>query len=88
MCDRDRWIGAAIVPTKVANEYAIAELQERCDLQWLHRGRRQVGQRAGRPSPESTATALQLAGVTVKAEESASVRPAQQRVDRERCEGL
>ena len=26
-CDRGRWIGAAIVPTKGANEYAIAELK-------------------------------------------------------------
>ena len=26
-CDRDRWIGAAIVPTKGADEYAIAELK-------------------------------------------------------------
>ena len=26
-CDRDRWIGAAIVPTKGANEYANAALK-------------------------------------------------------------
>ena len=26
-CDRDRWIGAAIVPTKGENEYAMAELK-------------------------------------------------------------
>ena len=26
-CDRDRWIGAAIVPTKGAHEYAMAELK-------------------------------------------------------------
>ena len=26
-CDRDRWIGAAIVPTKGADEYAVAELK-------------------------------------------------------------
>ena len=26
-CNRDRWIGAAIVPTKGADEYAIAELK-------------------------------------------------------------
>ena len=32
-CDRDRWTGAAIVPTKGANQYAIAELKN-----WLCRG--------------------------------------------------
>ena len=26
-CNRDRWIGAAIVPTKGADEYAVAELR-------------------------------------------------------------
>ena len=26
-CDRDRWIGAAIVPTKGVDEYAVAELK-------------------------------------------------------------
>ena len=26
-CNRDRWIGAAIVPTKGADEYAVAELK-------------------------------------------------------------
>ena len=26
-CDRDPWIGAAIVPTKGADEYAVAELR-------------------------------------------------------------
>ena len=26
-CDRDRWIGATIVPTKGADEYAVAELK-------------------------------------------------------------
>ena len=27
-CNRDRWIGAAIVPTKGADEYAVAELKD------------------------------------------------------------
>ena len=43
-CNRDRWIGAASVPTKGADEYAVAELN---DVMWLHRGSHQVGQRAG-----------------------------------------
>ena len=42
-CDRDRWIGAAIVPTKGADEYAVAELKN--DV--MCRGSHQVGQRAG-----------------------------------------
>ena len=37
---------------------------------------------------QSTATALKLASVTVKIEESAPVRLAEQRVGRERCDGL
>ena len=68
----NRWIGAAIVPTKGADECAVAELKndvmrsgftkvlirsdnEPCDL----------------PLKESAATALKLAGVNVKMEESA-----------------
>ena len=35
-CNRDRWIGAAIVPTKGADEYAVAELKNDA-----------IGQRAG-----------------------------------------
>ena len=40
-CDRDRWIGVAIVPTKGADEYAIAELKNDVSWQWLRRGSRQ-----------------------------------------------
>ena len=71
-CDRDRWIGAAIVPTKGADEYAVAELKN--DV--MCSGFTEVLVRPdNEPSilavKESTATALKLAGVTIKAEESA-----------------
>ena len=49
-CDRERWIVAAIVPTKGTNEYAIAELK------WLRGGSRQVGQRAGFVGPEGVSS--------------------------------
>ena len=55
-CDRDRWIGAAIVPSEGAIEYVIAELKNDVSGSGLN---------------ESTATPLKLAGVTVKIEESA-----------------
>ena len=62
--NRDRWIGAAIVPTEGADEYAVAELKNDCDIQWLHRGSRRVGhERAILGLKESAATALKLAGV-------------------------
>ena len=79
-CDCDRWIGAAIVPTKGADEYAVAELN----------GFTEVIRSDNEPSilalKESTGTALKLAGVTVKTEEC-TVRLAKQRAGRERCEG-
>ena len=31
-CNRDRWIGAAIVPTKGADEHAVAELKNDCGV--------------------------------------------------------
>ena len=72
-CDRDRWIGAAIVPTQGADEYAVAELKN--DV--MCSGFTEVLIRSdNEPSilalKESTATAMKLAGVTIKAEESAS----------------
>ena len=71
-CDRDRWIGAAIVPTKGADEYSVAELKN--DV--MCNGFTEVLVRSdNEPSifalKESTTTALKLAGVTIKAEESA-----------------
>ena len=71
-CDRDRWIGAAIVPTKGADEYAVAELKN--DV--MCSGFTEVLIRSdNEPSilalKESTATVLKFAGVTIKAEESA-----------------
>ena len=71
-CDRDRWIGAAIVPTKGADENAVAELKN--DV--MCSGFTEVLIRSdNEPSilalKESTATALKLAGVTIKTEESA-----------------
>ena len=67
-CNRDRWIGAAIVPTKGANEYAFAELKNDVILQWLHRGRssgRTTSRRILAPK-KSAVTVLKLAGVKVK----------------------
>ena len=66
-CDRDRWIGAAIVPSKGADEYAIAELNNGVS----GRGFAEVLVRsdndpASLALKESTATALKLAGVTVR----------------------
>ena len=71
-CDLDRWIGAAIVPTKGADEYAVAELEN--DV--MCSGFTEVLIRSdNEPSnlalKASTATALKLEGVTIKAEESA-----------------
>ena len=63
--DRDRWIGAAIVPTKGADKYAIAELKND-----VSRGGfaevlvRSDNEPALLALKESTATALKLAGVT------------------------
>ena len=55
-CNRDRWIGAAIVPTKGGDEFAVAELNNELAILALR---------------ESAATALKLAGVIVKTTESA-----------------
>ena len=69
---RDRWIGAAIVPTKVADEYAVAELKNdvTCSgfTEVLVRSDNEPGIFALK---ESAVTALKLAGVNVKIEESA-----------------
>ena len=63
--DRDRWIGAAIVPTKGADEYAVAELKNNVS----GRGFAEVLVRSDNEPAilaltESTATALKLASVT------------------------
>ena len=72
MCNRDRWIGAVTVPTKGADEYAVAELKN--DV--ICTGFREVLVRSDNEPviltlKESAATALKLAGVSVKIEESA-----------------
>ena len=71
-CNRDRWIGAAIVPTKGADEYAVAELKNDviCSgfTEVLGRSDNEPGILVLR---ESAVTALKLAGVNVKVEESA-----------------
>ena len=71
-CYRDRWIGAAIAPTKGADEYAVAELKNdvMCSgftevLIWSD------NELAILALKESAATARKLAGVNVKTEESA-----------------
>ena len=71
-CDSDRWTGAAIVPTKGADEYAVAELKK--DV--ICNGFAEVLVRSDNEPAilalkESAATALKLAGVNVKIEESA-----------------
>ena len=71
-CDRDRWIGAAIVPTKCADEHAIAELKNDVSGSGLAEVRVRSGtEQAILALKESTATALKLAGVNVKVEECA-----------------
>ena len=71
-CNRDRWIGAAIVPTKGADEHAVAELKN--DV--MCSGSTEVLIRSDNAPAisalkESAATALKLAGVNVKIKESA-----------------
>ena len=70
-CNRDRWIGAAIVPTKGADECAVVELKN--DV--ICSGFTEVLVRSDNelailPLKESAATALKLTGVNVKMEES------------------
>ena len=85
-CNRDRGVGAAIVLTKGADEYAVAELKN--DV--ICSGFTEVLVRSpNEPAilalKESAATALKLAGVNVKIEESeCTVRLVKQRVGRER----
>ena len=71
-CNRDRWIGAAIVPTKGADEYAVAELKNNvmC-IGFIEVLIRSDIEPAILALKESAATALKLAGVNVKTEESA-----------------
>ena len=71
-CDRDRWIGAAVVPTKGADEYAVAELKNDA----IGSGFTEVLVRSDNEPAilalkESAATALKLAGVSVKTGKSA-----------------
>ena len=73
-CDRDRWIGAAIVPTKAkgAGQLTIAELNNDVSGCGFAEGLvRSDNEPATLAVKESTATALKLAGVTVKIEKSA-----------------
>ena len=51
-CYRDRWIGAPIVPTKGADEYAVAELKN--DV--IGSGFTEVGQRAGNLGSEGVSS--------------------------------
>ena len=76
-CNRDRWIGAAIVPTKGADEYAVAELKN--DV--ICSGFTEVPIRlddepAILAMKESAATALRLAGVNVLRRVHCSTRKA------------
>ena len=72
MCNRDRWTGAAIVPTKGADGHAVAELKNVV----IGSGFTDVLIRSDNEPAilalkESAATALKLAGVNAKTEESA-----------------
>ena len=71
-CNRDRWIGAAIVPTKGADEYAVAELKNNvmC-IGFAEVLIRSDNEPAILALKESAATALKLASLNVKTEESA-----------------
>ena len=71
-CDHDRWIGAAIVPTKGADEKAIARLKD--DVSST--GFAEVLVKSDNEPDifalkESTKTALKMAGLTVNIDESA-----------------
>ena len=70
-CNRDRWIGAAIVPTKGADEYAVAELKKVICSGFTEVLVRSDNEPAILALKEQAVTALKLAGVSVKVEESA-----------------
>ena len=71
-CNRDRCIGAAIVPTKGADECAVAELKNNVICSGFTEVLiRSDNEPAVLALKESAAPALKLAGVSVKAEESA-----------------
>ena len=70
-CNRDRWIGAAIVPTESADEYATAELKNDVSGSGFPEVLvRSDSEPAILALKESTASALKLAGVNVTIEES------------------
>ena len=68
-CNRDLWVGAATVPTKGADEYAVAELKNDVASQRFSSGK--TTSRRFWLRRKSTATALKLASVNVKIEENA-----------------
>ena len=71
-CNRDRWIGAAIVPTKGADEHAVAELKNDVICSGFTEDFvRSDNEPAILALKESAATALKLTGMSVKMEESA-----------------
>ena len=70
-CNRDRLIGAAIVPTKGADEYAIAEFKNDVICSLTEVLIRSDNEPAILALKESTVTALKLVGVNVKMEVSA-----------------
>ena len=87
-CDRDRWTGAAIVPTRGADEYAIAELKN--DV--ICSGFTEVLVKSNNEPAilalmESTATALKVGRCDCHNRGECLVRLAEQRVGRERCGG-
>ena len=87
-CDRDRWIGAAMVSTKGADEYAIAELKNDVSWQWLRRGSREVGQRAGCPSPEGVnSDSIEVVRCDCQDRGECPVRLAKERLGKEHWEG-
>ena len=63
-CDLDRWIGAAVVPTKGADECAVAELNDVCGRRFAEVLVRSDNEPAILALKDSTATALKFASVT------------------------
>ena len=71
-CNGNRWIGAAIVPTKGADENAVAELKNDVTCSGITKVLiRSDNEKAILALKESTATALKLAGASDKGEENA-----------------
>ena len=87
-CNRDRWIGAAIVPTKGADEYAVAELKNDVICCGFTEVSRQVGQRAGGFDSEGVSSdSVEIGRCECQDGGECTVRFRKKRTGQERCEG-